>query len=363
VRVGPQRPTRGLRVGVKLAPSDSCGARLDEGRATAEVNRCRLVGVGASYRRLIVPACGLPEIDAAGEKLATRSPTVGRFAQAPVDSPVAAVESDGRGDPVGGQARRRGSARAVTSVCVKVGFAAVRRSVVYEAASSLSTITGRGGRAGLRTAASTPRPTPWGEPTFTQTLITAPPTRAASWPPTGSPRPSLSHAATRRVERALAQIDRRWRDLVPFLAGGVNFCNPQCWYDIAIDVHPTKPRHRQPRRLAHPRPGALDERRRELQPQPADRGRLHVDSHALAIAKSDRTSSISAVTAASTARTTPGSPGRRSTSRTSRHPVQSLATHPSDGELMIGGTQDNGTILRRPDGTWYRATGATAATR
>ena len=34
---------------------------------------------------------------------------------------------------------------------------------------------------------------------------------------------------------------------------------------------------------------------------------------------------------------------------------QSLALHPTDREFMIGGTQDNGTELKRPDGTWTRA--------
>jgi hypothetical protein len=34
---------------------------------------------------------------------------------------------------------------------------------------------------------------------------------------------------------------------------------------------------------------------------------------------------------------------------------QSLALHPSDREFMIGGTQDNGTEFKRPDGTWTRA--------
>jgi photosystem II stability/assembly factor-like uncharacterized protein len=36
----------------------------------------------------------------------------------------------------------------------------------------------------------------------------------------------------------------------------------------------------------------------------------------------------------------------------------SLATHPVDRELMIGGTQDNGTILRKGDATWAQALGS-----
>ncbi|HYL06259.1 MAG TPA: hypothetical protein VE075_09470 [Thermoanaerobaculia bacterium] len=36
----------------------------------------------------------------------------------------------------------------------------------------------------------------------------------------------------------------------------------------------------------------------------------------------------------------------------------SLATHPVDRELMIGGTQDNGTPLRKPDGSWTQALGS-----
>jgi photosystem II stability/assembly factor-like uncharacterized protein len=33
----------------------------------------------------------------------------------------------------------------------------------------------------------------------------------------------------------------------------------------------------------------------------------------------------------------------------------SLALHPTDREFMIGGTQDNGTVFKRPDATWIRA--------
>lgn len=36
---------------------------------------------------------------------------------------------------------------------------------------------------------------------------------------------------------------------------------------------------------------------------------------------------------------------------------QSLATHPRNPELMIGGTQDNGTQLRNPDASWFRSDG------
>ncbi len=34
---------------------------------------------------------------------------------------------------------------------------------------------------------------------------------------------------------------------------------------------------------------------------------------------------------------------------------QSLALHPTDRNFMIGGTQDNGTPMMKPDGTWFRA--------
>src|SRR5664279_1125100 len=34
---------------------------------------------------------------------------------------------------------------------------------------------------------------------------------------------------------------------------------------------------------------------------------------------------------------------------------QSLAMHPTNPNFLIGGTQDNGTILRRGNSTWFRA--------
>src|SRR5260370_14754980 len=34
---------------------------------------------------------------------------------------------------------------------------------------------------------------------------------------------------------------------------------------------------------------------------------------------------------------------------------QTLALHPTDRNLMIGGTQDNGTPMMKPEGTWFRA--------
>jgi len=141
-----------------------------------------------------------------------------------------------------------------------------------------------------------------------------------------------------------------------FLAGGTNFCNPQCWYDIAIDVHPTNADVLN-----------LGGSPTLVQARSTDGGAtfttnaqtavgLHVDSHALAIAKSDPDvvyfGSDGGIYRSEDGGLTWATLNIEEFSATQ---FQSLATHPSDAELAIGGTQDNGTILRRADGTWFRA--------
>ena len=34
--------------------------------------------------------------------------------------------------------------------------------------------------------------------------------------------------------------------------------------------------------------------------------------------------------------------------------LQSVAVHPTDRNFLIGGTQDNGTEWKKPDGSWFR---------
>jgi len=139
------------------------------------------------------------------------------------------------------------------------------------------------------------------------------------------------------------------------LAGGVNFCNPQCFYDIAVAAHPT---------LANTL--HLGGSPSLVQARSTDGGDtfasfaagLHVDTHAIEYAPSNPNimyfgsdggiwrSSDEGLTWASR-------------NNTSYHATQfqSIAIHPTDREFLIGGTQDNGTEFKQPDGTWIRTDG------
>jgi hypothetical protein len=139
--------------------------------------------------------------------------------------------------------------------------------------------------------------------------------------------------------------------------GGTGFCNPQCFYDIAIAVDPN------------------DANRVYLGGSPArvfgrsiDGGAtytnsssgLHVDTQAFAVAPSDpnivyfgsdggiwRTNNVSA---------TPIVWQTLNNTTFSATQFMSLALHPLARHYLLGGTQDNGTEYLAPDGiTWVRS--------
>jgi len=131
-----------------------------------------------------------------------------------------------------------------------------------------------------------------------------------------------------------------------------NFCNPQCFYDIAIDVDPGNPS------------------RVYLGGSPAlpfgistnsgtsftsSSNGLHVDSHAIAVAPSNP-QVIYFGSDGGIYRSNNGGTSWTSLSNTTYSATQfmSVAVHPSDPNFTIGGTQDNGTNMIRSDGTWRR---------
>jgi photosystem II stability/assembly factor-like uncharacterized protein len=141
-----------------------------------------------------------------------------------------------------------------------------------------------------------------------------------------------------------------------FLAGGQGFCSGQCFYDIAIAVHPTDANivhlGGSPS-LAH---GRSTDGGATFTTNAQTASGLHVDTHAIALAPSNPSvvyfgsdGGIYRSTDAGFTWTSLNNTEFRATQ------FQSLALHPTDRELMIGGTQDNGTELKRPDGTWFRA--------
>ncbi len=131
-----------------------------------------------------------------------------------------------------------------------------------------------------------------------------------------------------------------------------NFCNPQCFYDICIDVDPT------------------DANRVYLGGSPTlpfgistnggasfvtSATGLHVDSHVIAVAPSNPQviyfGSDGGIYRSNNAGGTWTSLNNGSYSATQ---FMSVAIHPTDPNFTIGGTQDNGTEMLRFDGTWRR---------
>ncbi len=132
------------------------------------------------------------------------------------------------------------------------------------------------------------------------------------------------------------------------------FCNPQCFYNICIAVDPSN--------VNNVYVGGTGNNFTFIRSVDggstftASQANLHTDSHVIAIAPSSPTtvyfgsdggiykSTNSAGTWASLNNTT-----FRATQ------FMGIAVHPTDANFTIGGTQDNGTEYRRPDGTWTRA--------
>ena len=135
------------------------------------------------------------------------------------------------------------------------------------------------------------------------------------------------------------------------------FCGDQCNYDIAVAVSPFNPNviylggqavfscsHILIRSLN----GGFDF-------APAEEG-LHADVHAIAVAPSNPNivyfGSDGGIWRSVTAGSTWTSLNNTGFNATM---FESLATHPIDTEFTIGGTQDNGTLLRDGAGGWFRA--------
>jgi photosystem II stability/assembly factor-like uncharacterized protein len=139
------------------------------------------------------------------------------------------------------------------------------------------------------------------------------------------------------------------------LTGGVGFCNPQCFYDVAVAAHPTLMNTI----MLGGSPSLVSARS-------TDGGDtftqfaagLHVDTHVIAYAPSDPNilyfGSDGGIWRSS-------DQGQSWTSRNNSQyhatQFQSITLHPTDREFMLGGTQDNGTEYKLPDGSWVRTDG------
>jgi photosystem II stability/assembly factor-like uncharacterized protein len=195
-------------------------------------------------------------------------------------------------------------------------------------------------------------------PTFTQTLVTT----------TASVRGELAgnnvagtvtfylangEGGTGRLRRS-TDGGATWSAFLAGVSGG--FCGGQCFYDIAVAVHPTNAN------IVNlgGDPSVVQARSTDggatFTANAASASGLHVDTHAIAIAPSNPSvvyfGSDGGIYKSTDAGLTWASLNNTEFRATQ---FQSLALHPTDREFMIGGTQDNGTELKRADGTWFRA--------
>lgn len=135
-----------------------------------------------------------------------------------------------------------------------------------------------------------------------------------------------------------------------------DFCTPQCFYDIAIDVDPIDPA----RLYIGGSPNLIVARSDNagVSFPVAPTAGLHVDTHALAVAPSERTVVYLG---------TDGGIYRSADSGASFTPLNNtqfsatqfngLSVHPTDPNFTIGGTQDNGTNFYSPAGNWTNVRG------
>jgi len=134
-----------------------------------------------------------------------------------------------------------------------------------------------------------------------------------------------------------------------------NFCTPQCFYDIAIDVDPTNAA----RVYLGGAPalvfGVSTNSGVSFTNNATTASGLHVDSHVISVSKSNPSTiyfgSDGGIYKSLDAGMTWTSLNN-STFRATQ--FMSLALHPTDPNFTIGGTQDNGTNFYKPDATWNR---------
>ncbi len=131
-----------------------------------------------------------------------------------------------------------------------------------------------------------------------------------------------------------------------------NFCTPQCFYDIAIAVAPDSA----DRVYIGGSPtvpfGFSNDGGTTFTTSAQG---LHVDSHVIAVAPSNGSVVYFGSDGGIYRSNDAGSNWINLNAGFSATQFQSLATHPTDRNFLIGGTQDNGTNFYRPDGTWTRA--------
>ncbi len=135
-----------------------------------------------------------------------------------------------------------------------------------------------------------------------------------------------------------------------------SFCNPQCFYDIAVAVDPTNAATvylgGSPTLVF----GRSTNSGATFTNNAATASGLHGDSHAIAVAPS-LPSTIYFGSDGGIYKSIDGGSTWVSLNNTTFRATQfmSVAVHPVDPNFSIGGTQDNGTNFYKLDGSWFRA--------
>ncbi len=201
-------------------------------------------------------------------------------------------------------------------------------------------------------------------PAFTQTAVfnsgsTSELTAEFAIQHTAGPNPTIYAATGNLGGRVLINTDggTTWTQQIDN-----NFCSPQCFYDIAIDVHPAIPANvflgGSPMLVF----GRSTDSGLSFTADGANfTAGLHVDSHAIAVAPSNpaivyfgsdggiyRTNDVTATPIVWTS---------LNNSQFTATQFMSIAVHATDPNFSIGGTQDNGTNHYQPAGTWLRVDG------
>lgn len=134
-----------------------------------------------------------------------------------------------------------------------------------------------------------------------------------------------------------------------------NFCNGQCFYDIAIAADPTDATKVY---LGGSPTLAFGRSTDGGASFPSSSTGLHVDTQAIAVAPSNP-SVVYFGSDGGVWKSIDGGVNWVSQNNTTLFATQfqSISVHPTDRNFTIGGTQDNGTEWLKPNGTWVRATG------
>jgi len=147
-----------------------------------------------------------------------------------------------------------------------------------------------------------------------------------------------------------------WTQPLPNADG---FCGGQCWYDMSLAVDPTNALNVLLGGSAHYFNGdcsvAIERSTDGGVTYNSVSNGVHADNHVAAFAPSDPTIAYMGTDGGIYKSIDSGQIWFSLSNATFRATqFQSLATHPTDREFMIGGTQDNGTEKRFPNSSWFR---------